>query len=142
MNAPQSTSPRRRLQELLAIPDNQRSDAEWDELNELEISLAPGNREGAPDPNLRRPPPSTRPGVKPTLAAALSAAVLAGALAGAGAAERPTIRIGSKNFTEQLLLGEMYALLLEAAGYKVDRKLNLGGGGGTTEGLTVGAPPR
>lgn len=59
MNAPQSTSPRRRLQELLAIPDNQRTDAEWDELNELEISLAPGNREGAPDPNLRRPTPST-----------------------------------------------------------------------------------
>lgn len=65
MNAPQSTSPRRRLQELLAIPDNQRTDAEWDELNELEISLAPGNREGAPDPNLRRPTPSTGLGPKP-----------------------------------------------------------------------------
>ncbi|BAL24123.1 hypothetical protein [Azoarcus sp. KH32C] len=59
MNAPQPTSPRRRLQELLAIPDGQRTDEEWDELNELEISLAPGNREGAPDPNLRRPTPST-----------------------------------------------------------------------------------
>lgn len=66
MNAPQSTSPRRRLQELLAIPDNQRTDAEWDELNELEISLAPGNREGAPDPNLRRPTPSTGLGPKPS----------------------------------------------------------------------------
>lgn len=65
MNAPQQTSPRRRLQELLAIPDNQRTDAEWDELNELEISLAPGNREGAPDPNLRRPTPSTGLGRKP-----------------------------------------------------------------------------
>lgn len=65
MNAPQSTSPRRRLQELLAIPDNQRTDEEWDELNELEISLAPGNREGAPDPNLRRPTPSTGIGGKP-----------------------------------------------------------------------------
>jgi hypothetical protein len=59
MNAPQPTSPRRRLQELLAIPDSQRTEAEWDELNELEISLAPGNREGAPDPNLRRPSPSS-----------------------------------------------------------------------------------
>ena len=38
-------SPRRRLQELLAIPDNQRTEAQWDELNELEIKLAPGNRE-------------------------------------------------------------------------------------------------
>lgn len=65
MNAPQSTSPRRRLQELLAIPDSQRTDEEWDELNELEISLAPGNREGAPDPNLRRPTPSTGIGGKP-----------------------------------------------------------------------------
>lgn len=54
MNSPQPISPRRRLQELLAIPDSQRTDAEWDELNELEISLAPGNRAGAPDPNVRR----------------------------------------------------------------------------------------
>ena len=43
----QPTSPRRRLQELLAIPDNQRTEAQWDELNELEIRLAPGNREPA-----------------------------------------------------------------------------------------------
>lgn len=44
MNSPQTVSPRRRLQELLAIPDRLRSEAEWDELHELEISLAPGNR--------------------------------------------------------------------------------------------------
>jgi hypothetical protein len=55
MNAPQPISPRRRLQELLEIPDSQRTEAEWDELNELEISLAPGNRVGAPDPSVRRP---------------------------------------------------------------------------------------
>jgi len=36
--------PRRRIRELLAIPDRDRSDAEWDELNELEIQTAPGNR--------------------------------------------------------------------------------------------------
>lgn len=40
---------------------------------------------------------------------------------------KPTIRIGSKNFTEQLLLGEIYALLLEEHGYEVERKLNLAG---------------
>src|SRR5690606_14255000 len=39
----------------------------------------------------------------------------------------PTIRIGSKNFTEQLVLGEMYALYLESIGFRVDRNLNLGG---------------
>ncbi len=39
------------MQELLAIPDRNRTDAEWDELNELEIALASGNRQGAPDPS-------------------------------------------------------------------------------------------
>jgi len=36
------------------------------------------------------------------------------------------IKVGSKNFTEELVLGEMYAQLLEHAGYHVERKLNLG----------------
>ena len=47
MNPSQPTPPRRRLQELLAIPDSQRTDEQWDELNELEIKLAPGNRESS-----------------------------------------------------------------------------------------------
>jgi len=38
-----------------------------------------------------------------------------------------TIKVGSKDFTEEFIVGNMYALLLEAAGAKVDRKLNLGG---------------
>ncbi|RYL89323.1 glycine/betaine ABC transporter substrate-binding protein [Sporolactobacillus sp. THM7-4] len=38
-----------------------------------------------------------------------------------------TITIGSKNFTESLILDEMYSDALENAGYKVNRKLNLGG---------------
>ena len=54
MNEPQPGSPRLRLQELLAIPERQRTEAEWDELNELEIMLAPGNREGAPEQGVRR----------------------------------------------------------------------------------------
>jgi len=37
-----------------------------------------------------------------------------------------TLTIGSKNFTEQIVLGEIYSQALEAAGYKVDKKLNLG----------------
>lgn len=40
---------------------------------------------------------------------------------------KPTVTIGSKNFTEQLLIGEMYALLLEEEGFPVNRSLNLGG---------------
>ncbi|WP_446387549.1 glycine betaine ABC transporter substrate-binding protein [Coleofasciculus sp. B1-GNL1-01] len=37
------------------------------------------------------------------------------------------IKVGSKDFTEQFILGEMYALVLENQGFDVERKLNLGG---------------
>jgi glycine betaine/choline ABC-type transport system substrate-binding protein len=37
-----------------------------------------------------------------------------------------TIKVGSKNFTEEFILGEIDAQSLEAAGYKVKRDLNLG----------------
>lgn len=36
------------------------------------------------------------------------------------------ITVGSKNFTEQFILGEIYAQALEAAGYTVNKDLNLG----------------
>ena len=38
--------PRRRIRELMSIPDRDRTDEAWDELNELEIQTAPGNRIG------------------------------------------------------------------------------------------------
>ncbi len=41
-------------------------------------------------------------------------------------ASKPTITVGSKNFTEQYILGEIYAQTLEAQGFKVKRRLNLG----------------
>ncbi|MEO1207957.1 MAG: glycine betaine ABC transporter substrate-binding protein [Cyanobacteria bacterium J06638_20] len=44
-----------------------------------------------------------------------------------GGSNGNTIRVGSKDFTEQLILGEIYALVLEDAGFTVERKLNLGG---------------
>ncbi|WP_308464253.1 glycine betaine ABC transporter substrate-binding protein, partial [Acinetobacter bereziniae] len=37
-----------------------------------------------------------------------------------------TIRVGCKNFSEQFVVAELYAQALEAAGYQVERKLNLG----------------
>jgi osmoprotectant transport system substrate-binding protein len=37
-----------------------------------------------------------------------------------------TITVGSKNFTEQKVLGEIYAQGLQAAGYRVDKELSLG----------------
>ncbi len=46
MTEPLNQSPRSRMQALLAIPDNQRTEEQWDELHELEITLAPGNRIG------------------------------------------------------------------------------------------------
>ena len=38
-----------------------------------------------------------------------------------------TITVGSKDFTEQFIIAEMYAQLLENEGFTVKRKLNLGG---------------
>jgi glycine betaine/choline ABC-type transport system substrate-binding protein len=37
-----------------------------------------------------------------------------------------SVTVGSKNFTEQFVLGEIYSQALEAAGYKVKKQLNLG----------------
>ena len=42
-------------------------------------------------------------------------------------AEKQTIVVGSKNFTESVLLGEIIAQRLESSGCTVDRKLDLGG---------------
>jgi len=47
-------------------------------------------------------------------------------MACAAQAQQP-VRVGSKNFTEQFVLAELYAQALEAAGVKVEKKLNLGG---------------
>ena len=62
--------------------------------------------------------------------AAVALALLAAAAAAVsgcrGGATRP-LRIGSKNFTEQVLLGELAAGVLERAGVRVDRRLDLGG---------------
>ena len=38
-----------------------------------------------------------------------------------------TVTIGSKDFTEEFIVAEMYAQMLENAGFTVNRKLNLGG---------------
>ena len=42
--APPQFDVRRRLRELLSIPERDRTDEQWDELIELEIQTAPGNR--------------------------------------------------------------------------------------------------
>jgi len=42
-------------------------------------------------------------------------------------AEAPVVRIGSKDFTESLIVAEIYALALEDAGLKVERKFGIAG---------------
>jgi osmoprotectant transport system substrate-binding protein len=69
------------------------------------------------------------------LAALAIAAVLA--LGGCGGSDKPAstaatgkakapLRIGTKNFAEQFLLGELYRQALEAKGFPVELKLNIG----------------
>lgn len=48
------------------------------------------------------------------------------AVSAAGSAAAQTLRVGSKNFTEQFIVAELYAGALESAGFKVERKINLG----------------
>ena len=67
---------------------------------------------------------------KARVAVAAAATVVAlGILAGSAVVRdaRATVVVGSKNFTEQVILGEMVAQALEREGVAVDRKLNLGG---------------
>lgn len=54
------------------------------------------------------------------------AAVAAGCAAPTATGPKPTVRVGSANFTEQIVLGELYGQVLEANGYPIERKLNLG----------------
>lgn len=55
------------------------------------------------------------------IVAAVAAAILH------AAPRRDAIIVGSKNFTEQVILGELLAQAIEREGGKVERKLNLGG---------------
>lgn len=52
--------------------------------------------------------------------------LLLAACASAGT-QAKRVTVASKDFTEQFILGEMYAQLLEENGFQVERKINLGG---------------
>jgi osmoprotectant transport system substrate-binding protein len=56
----------------------------------------------------------------------------------ASAAAKPSVTIGSANFYESALVGEIYAQALEAKGYTVERKFNLGARSVTNEALQKG----
>lgn len=57
----------------------------------------------------------------------LLAAVFVAPFEEARGQEKPAVVVGSKGFTEQLVLGNIIALMMENHGYKVDRKIGLGG---------------
>lgn len=55
-----------------------------------------------------------------------TAAACGGGSGGGDSSSSPSITVSSKAFTEQILLGEMYAQAFEEADYNVERKLDLG----------------
>ncbi len=55
----------------------------------------------------------------------LGVGALALSLVGCGSSNKTTIKVGSKNFTENEILAEVYALALEDAGYNVDRQFDI-----------------
>src|SRR3954462_11973802 len=67
------------------------------------------------------------------------AAVALAAVGVGSTASAQTLKVGSKNFTEQFVVAELYAASLEAAGFKVERKINLGATLVAHEALRTGA---
>lgn len=64
--------------------------------------------------------------IKRVLGLVLAVVVAVTSLTACGSkSSKGTIKVGSKNFTENLILAEIYALALEDNGYKVDRVFNI-----------------
>lgn len=66
--------------------------------------------------------------LKRTITAVVTAAAASMCLAGCGSSssgDKGTIRVGSKDFTENEIIAEVYSLALENAGYKVDRTFDI-----------------
>ncbi len=70
---------------------------------------------------------SVRPGRAAALVVLGSVLVATGLAFGGRNPSASPVVIGSKNFTEQVILGELLAVHLERRGFRVDRRLNLGG---------------
>jgi osmoprotectant transport system substrate-binding protein len=82
-----------------------------------------------------------------TAAVAVLIVVLAGCGGGSGTkkgsgaapSDAPAITIGTKNFTEQFILGEIYKQALEASGFKVELKSDIGSSEIVDRALTAGS---
>jgi osmoprotectant transport system substrate-binding protein len=76
------------------------------------------------------------------LIVAAVAAALVGCGGGGGgkkSSQLPTITIGTKNFTEQYILGELYAMTLRKAGFRVVLKSDIGSSEIIDKALTAGS---
>lgn len=62
-----------------------------------------------------------------TVVIAMGLAACGGGIGESSGDTRQTIRVGSKDFTENLVVSEIYALALEDAGYEVERVQNISG---------------
>jgi osmoprotectant transport system substrate-binding protein len=67
-----------------------------------------------------------RRAVKAAFALALAIPIVLGGTANAQTGQTPTITVGTKNFTEAYVLGQLYKQALEAKGFKVAYKENIG----------------
>ena len=67
-----------------------------------------------------------RRAVKAAFAVALAIPIVLGGTANAKTTASPTITVGTKNFTEAYVLGQLYKQALEAKGFKVAYKENIG----------------
>jgi osmoprotectant transport system substrate-binding protein len=56
-----------------------------------------------------------------------------------GKPEAPTVRLGTKDFSEQFILGELYAQALRAKGFKVELKADIGSSEIVDQALTLGS---
>ena len=68
----------------------------------------------------------TRRAVKAAFAVAIAIPIVLGGTANASPSAAPTIVLGSKNFTEEFILGQLYKQALEAKGFTVTNKGSLG----------------
>jgi osmoprotectant transport system substrate-binding protein len=68
-----------------------------------------------------------RRAVKAAFAVALAIPIVLGGTANAKTIATPTITVGTKDFTEAFILGQLYKQALEAKGYKVAYKENIAG---------------
>jgi osmoprotectant transport system substrate-binding protein len=71
----------------------------------------------------------TRRAVKAAFCLSFGVAIVLGGLAASAMsapAAKPTVKLGTKNFTEEYLLGQLYKQALEAKGYKVDYHESIG----------------